>query len=74
MIGGAAALGAVIPGTATQAGKTKGMDRAVRRRVDEHWFDDALGGWSAGIAIAIASTAFDDSFSRETPGPGLPRP
>src|ERR1035437_6324955 len=33
MIGGAAALGAVILGTATQAGKTKGMDRAVRRRV-----------------------------------------
>jgi hypothetical protein len=33
-----------------------------------------LGGWSAGIAIAIASTAFDDSFSRETSGPGLPRP
>jgi len=45
-----------------------------RLQLDEHWFDDVLGGWSAGIAIAIASTAFDDSFSRETPGPGLPRP
>ena len=45
-----------------------------RLQLDEHWFDDVLGGWSAGIAIAIASTAFDDSFSRETSGPGLPRP
>lgn len=45
-----------------------------RLQLDEHWFDDVLGGWSAGIAIAIASTACDDSCCRETPGPGLPRP
>ena len=43
-------------------------------QLEEHGFDDVLGGWSAGIAIAIVSTACDDSFSRETPGPGLPRP
>ena len=43
-------------------------------QLEEHGFDDVLGGWSAGIAIALASTAFDDSFSREIPGPGLPCP
>ena len=35
-----------------------------RLQLDEHWFDDVVGGGAAGVAIAIGSTALTDSFAR----------